>query len=257
MRRFLNKIFGSGSQRRDQTRRKMRLEVEQLTQRILPSAGMVHMDHESDHVEMAESSGEHVNSESESGHSESHDHSHISSATFVANLTNGAGATGKASFNATNNALSVRVHDASTSTTLNVQVDGTMVGTLTTNDDGNGRVTLPNVTVKAGSMIMVGNLTGTFTQVLFSASLSGSSGATGNASFSTIKDRLNLSISGAATNTTYDVLVNGVVLGQLKTNDSGAGHFRQSNPSVTIEAGSTISVQDTLGNPSILQGTFA
>ena len=51
------------------------------------------------------------------------------------------------------------------------------MGTLTTDASGNGTAKLSNVTASAGDTILVGDLTGTFTQSHLSATLSGSSDA--------------------------------------------------------------------------------
>jgi hypothetical protein len=136
-------------------------------------------------------------------------------------------------------------------------VDGATVGTVNTNASGNGQAKLSNVSVQAGSTIMIGGLQGTFTQANLTASLTGATGVTGSSNFNTLKDKLRVSITGAAANTTYNVTVNNVVVGQITTNSAGAGRLKVKQPGVTIQSGSTVAVSDTLGDPAILQGTFA
>ena len=108
-----------------------------------------------------------------------------------------------------------------------------------------------------GSAITVGDLQGTFAQVQFTASLAGAAGVTGVASFNAAKNQLRVSVQGTAAGTTYEVTVNGTVVGQLTTDSSGAGQLRVWPSGVTIQGGSTVSVRDTAGSPAILDGVFA
>src|SRR5262249_33005081 len=103
----------------------------------------------------------------------------------------------------------------------------------------------------------VGDLQGTFAQVKLTAALTGSGAATGSASFHTLRNQLHVSITGAAANTTYNVSVNDVVVGQLTTNSAGAGKLNVTPSGVTIQAGWTSSVADTAGSAAIVQGVFA
>jgi hypothetical protein len=118
-------------------------------------------------------------------------------------------------------------------------------------------VTLSNISVSSGDTITVGDLTGTFSQVKYTAALTGATGVSGTAEFNALKSRLYVSITGAAANTTYDVMVDSSFLGQFTTNSSGAGKVLLSLTNPTIQTGSTISITDTVGNPAILQGVFA
>lgn len=250
---ILRQLLGNPTPRSaKRSNRKARLHLEELSQRVLPSASSLSEMHDHEQSESAEMGSEH------SGSGERHhEHSHISGATFVATLSDASGATGKASFNATTGALNIRVKHAAADTSLNVAVNGTNVGTLSTNDDGRGHTTLTNVPVAAGSTITVGTLTGSFMQVQFSATLTGTTGASGSANYRSTKDRLDVSISGAAAETSYSVKLNSTVVGRLKTHDSGSGHFELEHPSVTIQSGTTISISDQASNPAILTGTFA
>jgi hypothetical protein len=153
--------------------------------------------------------------------------------------------------------LNVGVSGAAAGSTLDVAVDGTNVGALTTNASGSGHARFTGVTINAGSTITVGDLSGAFAQVNFAASLTGSTGVTGTAEYNSLRNKLHLSVTGAAADTTYNVTVNDVVVGSFITNASGAGRFRVTPSGVTIAAGSTISVGDTTGDPAILTGAFA
>jgi len=233
------------------------LGIEELMPRIVPNASSIGMTaghllgHDSHAVISDTSTGSDASSHSLAGDT------CAGGATLAATLTNASGATGQASFNATTGSLKVQVHGAAASTALNVVVNGTTVGTLTTDASGNGHAKLSNITAQAGSTITVGDLTATFAQVKFTATLSGATGVTGSADFNSLENKLQVSITGATANTTYNVTVDNVVVGQLTTNSSGAGRLKLSPANLTLLAGSTITVSDTLGNPAILQGTFA
>lgn len=243
-----------------------RLEVEELTPRVLPSAtwlGM-HGGHLVGHLGHAVGSGFHHSDGSESDSSTGshagdthHGDGCASRANLAASLTDSGGATGQALFNATTGTLNVHVSGATADSSLDVTVDGMSVGSLTTDASGNGHSKFSNVTVNPGSAITVGDLSGTFSQVTLTAALSGSTDASGSAVFNSLENVLHVSISGAAADTTYNVSVNGVVLGQLTTNASGAAKLVVSPSGVTIQSGSTVSIADTAGDAAILQGTFA
>jgi len=114
---------------------------------------------------------EHEGSESQENETELH-----------ASLTNNGVAAGQAAYHAetengvTRQSLRVKVTGLAASTTLNVTVDGTVIGTLTTDANGNGKarfssnpqnsnvIALPaNFTLSAGSTIKVGDtVVGTF-----------------------------------------------------------------------------------------------
>jgi hypothetical protein len=239
-------------------RTQVRLGVEELSPRVLPSASSFgHFFSHQNQAFLAESATAGTTASDSVGDFSRGEGCHGSEATFAASLTNSTGATGRASYNPTTQVLNVHVTGAAASSTLDVAIDGTTVGTLTTNSSGNGSATFTGVTITAGSTITVGDLTETFTQIRFTASLTGATGVTGTSEYNSVRNKLHLSVTGAAADTTYNVTVNGVVVGQLTTNSSGAGRFKGAPSGVTIAAGSTISVSDTLGDPAILQGTFA
>jgi hypothetical protein len=179
-------------------------------------------------------------------------------ASLQATLSNATGATGKAEVNS-DGEMHIEIMGAAASSTLNVMVDGNQVGTLTTDANGNGEVELSVSGAKVGSMITVGDLTGTFAapapEVHLSAQLTGT--GSGEAKFESEDNELHVEISGAAANTTYNISIDGTVVGQLTTDDSGEAEFRTSGGTLTVKDGSTITIADTAGNPPILTGTFA
>jgi hypothetical protein len=180
-------------------------------------------------------------------------------ATYSATLSNSTGATGTASYLAGSNSLKIQVKGATASSTLDIQLDGVSIGTLTTDASGNGKVTLTNLTaaVNANSALTVGDLTGTFTQVKFSASLTGSASTqTGTAGYNALKHSLNLYFTGAAAKTAYSVLIDGVSVGTLTTNKSGVGKFHLDISTLDIKTGTVIAITDST-NTTIYQGTFA
>jgi len=181
-------------------------------------------------------------------------------AAFAATLTNAAGATGQALFNNVNGKLSIQVTGATASSSLAVLLDGASVGTVTTDASGNGKLSLTQdvTAVKAGTTIKVGDLTGTFAQTQFSADLTGATtDVTGKASFNVADNELKVSVSGAAVSTTYNVTVGTTVVGQITTNARGEAKM-MFTPTATIASGTTISVVATAtGSTPILSGTFA
>ena len=155
-----------------------------------------------------------------------------------------------------NGTLRVSVMGAAASSPLDVSVNGTSVGTLTTDASGNGTAKLRNVTVSAGDTIQVGDLTGTLAKTRLGATLSGSTDATGRASVDVIKNHLRLRIRGAEANTTYDVSIDGTTVGQIITNGRGSGRLFVS-PTAAIIAGSTISILDSTAGTTLVSGSFA
>jgi hypothetical protein len=142
----------------------------------------------------------------------------------------------------------VTITDNGTTTTL---------GSISTDASGNGNAKFTGVTAVAGDTINVGDLTGSFAQIRFTASLTGATGVSGNAAFNSVKNVLHVSIKGATASTTYNVTINGTVVGQITTNSHGYGRLNVTPTGVTIASGSTISVADTTGDPAILTGSFA
>lgn len=180
-------------------------------------------------------------------------------AAFQASLTNATGATGQAMFNPTSGKVTVQVKGAAASSTLDVGVGGTKVGTLTTDASGNGKTTISvsGATIQSGTPITVGDVSGSFSQVEFTASLTGATGVTGNAKYNAPKNMLHVAIKGAAANTTYNVTVNATVVGTITTNSSGTGKLDVIPASgIALKSGTTLSISDTTGSAPILQGTF-
>jgi hypothetical protein len=192
----------------------------------------------------------------------------------------------------TSTQLSVSVTGATADSTLDVSVDGTVVGQVATDANGAGTLklsskdaTLPDdfpASVAAGAAITVGTMLGTLAastsgdtstghggcsssaSTKLSATLTDSVGtASGTASYSTSDDEdgestFSVTVSGATASTTFDVAIDTTVVGQLTTDENGAGSLKLSSSDSTlpanfptsISAGSTI----TIGT---LSGTFA
>jgi hypothetical protein len=170
--------------------------------------------------------------------------------------------------------------------TFDVQVDGTTIGQVNTDANGQGELTLsdPALAIVAGSVIQVVQsqtsvtlqavqaadstvvLSGTFaaannfhTGQDLTAALTGTSGATGTAEYraaSTGENRFELSASGLTANASDDVQVDGTSVGQLITDANGQGELELSGLTATITAGSVLTVLDDQGT-TVLQGTFA
>jgi hypothetical protein len=259
MRTFLSRIFGGSVRRPTRPGPATRLNVEELNSRVLPSAGcsMGSAGMASSDARMASAfDGGDFFGGGWGGHGFGARH-----ATDSASLSDAAGATGTATFSESNGALFVSVKGATASTSLPVTVTDngttTTVGTLTTNASGDGHARFTGVTIAAGDTISVGDVTGTFAQIHFNASLTGATGVSGAASFNSIQNELNVSVKGATAKTEYSVTVNGTVVGELTTNRHGRGRLYVTPSGVTITTGSTVSVAPTSGGAAILTGTFA
>jgi hypothetical protein len=247
---LLARLFGNEGEKKTPSKRspaRVVLGVEELTPRVLLNAGSWGLtwgqDFHASHFDRQGFGGDR----------------HASSSTLFANLTDSSGATGQALFNERTGTLTIEVKGAATKSALTVAVGGTTIGTLTTHSSGDGHLRLANQAISAGQAITVGDLQGTFAQEEFSATLTGSAGASGNAEFDALDSRLEVSIKGAAAKTTYNVSVDGTVVGQITTDRHGSGYLRTSlTSSVAITSASTISIAaDTAGASPILQGTFA
>jgi hypothetical protein len=81
---------------------------------------------------------------------------------FTASLTGSTGVAGSADFNALKSRLFVSITGAAANTTYNVTVDNTVVGQLTTNSSGAGKLhlSLTNVTIQTGSTISIADTLG-------------------------------------------------------------------------------------------------
>ncbi|HQR08484.1 MAG TPA: hypothetical protein PLN21_16795 [Gemmatales bacterium] len=263
MMHWLTKLFSQRAKqhpRQGYIQPRTRLNMEELTPRDLPNSHLLGSSLGS-FFEARQSSNaiiSHRTSDDNSSH-EGKGGQCGADATYSATLSNATGATGIASYLAGNNSLKISVKGAAASSTLDIQLDGVSIGSLTTDATGNGKVTLTDLTavVNANSVLTVGDLTGTFTQVIFSATLTGSvSTQTGTAGYNTLKHSLNLYFTGAAAKTVYSVLIDGVSVGTLTTNKSGAGKFHLDLSTLDIKAGTVIAITDST-NTTIYQGTFA
>jgi hypothetical protein len=175
--------------------------------------------------------------------------------------------------NATN--FKVSVSGATANSTLDVAINGIVVGQIATDGTGAGSLILSSTptgtqqqlptnfpaTVSADSIVTVGTLSGTLGSMHVShkmtliAQLTDSTGSgTGTATFKSNtesgKTRLSLSVTGLAANSTLDVMIGGTVVGQITTNSSGTGMVKFKNPTTVVTSGSTITV-------GTLSGTFA
>lgn len=192
--------------------------------------------------------------------------------------------------------FSVSVTGAAADSTLDVSVGGTSVGTITTDDTGAGSLVLSSnptgtqqslpddfpTTVDAGTAVSVGTLAGNLAtqtrseggcsaaRTSLSATLSdpdnASAAGTINYKTSTVDGTtqtvFSVSVTGAAADSTLDVTVGSTVVGQLTTDDTGAGSVEwSSDPTGTqqalptnfptsIDPGTTVSVGTLSGTLS-------
>ena len=192
--------------------------------------------------------------------------------------------------------LEVRVTGAEASSTLDVTVGGENVGSITTDANGAGSLTLSSdpgdgeqplpanfpTEVAAGTAVTVGAMSGTLgttrgnghgrhgchgeAGAAFSASLSDD--ATGEAATvnyssttrnGTTNTKLSVSVTGATVSSSLDVAIDGAVVGQVATDETGAGSLvLASNPTgtqqplpanfpTTINASTSVSVGTMAG----------
>jgi hypothetical protein len=183
--------------------------------------------------------------------------------------------------------LNVSVTGAAASSSLDVAIDGTVVGTLTTDANGAGTVSLKSksgdalsaftAANTAGLGVTIGTLSGTFaasddggddssTTVTKAAGLLTDSvgTATGRAKLSvrtedgSTSTKFSVYIRGADANTTLDVAIDGTVVGQITTDGNGAGKLKLSSKDGTLPdnfpttagANSTVTVGTTSGTLS-------
>jgi len=192
--------------------------------------------------------------------------------------------------------LRASIQGAAADTTLDVTVDGTVVGQITTDSNGAGKLELSSnpdgddqslpadfpTSLSAGAAVSVGTASGTLATPTFpgngggcshgqgtqlSAALTdSSSSATGTVDYSTrthdstTTTKLTISVTGATASSTLDIVIDGTTIGQLTTDDTGAGKVvYSSNPGTgeqalptnlptTIAAGSTVSVGSLTGS---------
>lgn len=185
--------------------------------------------------------------------------------TFEADLTGAGAAAGEAEFNATTAKFELEIQGATANTTFDVAIDGVVVGQITTNDEGEGELELSRVsfTVNDQSTIAVGDpnsngLSGTFVseeaaELELTATLTSSvDDVSGHAEFE--HQEFELEIKRATANATFDVAIDGVIVGQITTNEEGEGELTLSGMALAINEGSTITVGDSAS--PLLQGTF-
>jgi hypothetical protein len=168
--------------------------------------------------------------------------------------------------------LKVSISGATASTTFDVAIGGVVVGQITTDSTGAGKLVLSSnpdssneqslpadfpTSVTAGTAVTVGTLSGSlatptntgggcgaFDGTRLSAQLTDSVGsATGTTSYTTstvdgtTTTKFKVSVTGATASTTYDVAIDGTVVGQLTTDTSGAGSLvLSSNPTGNEQA---------------------
>jgi Ca2+-binding RTX toxin-like protein len=182
---------------------------------------------------------------------------------LVAQLTGSGGATGIAEFNSTTADFELQVQGGPASRSLDVSIDGTKVGTVTTDATGNGvlEMSAAGMTVNDQSSITVGDpanggLSGTFLSAnnsQLTAPLTGAHG-TGSASYNAADQELQVVVSGVAPKATLTVTIDGNAVGQVVTDARGRGILRLSGK-LTVTDGSTVKIGDPAA--PLLQGTFA
>ena len=161
-------------------------------------------------------------------------------------------------------------------TTYNVLVGTTTVGSFTTGTTGRGHLSVSNIpaTVTANSTtVTVETSTGTPVTVLsgtfaapaahtrLSASLTGATGTSGEARYSTNTtagtNEFSVQVSGLTPDTTYNVVV-GTTTETFTTDAKGRGHLSVSNFPGTVTANTMVTVETSTGTPvTVLSGTFA
>ena len=158
----------------------------------------------------------------------------------------------------------IHVSGAAASSSLAVAVGGTTVGTLTTDASGNGTLSIAEASsaITTGTTITVGDLSGTFAQPPgppkppsppapptppLVASLTDSSGATGQGNFDSNRGELMIHVSGAAARSSLSVAVGGTTVGTLTTDPSGNGALSITEATSAITTGTTITVGDLSG----------
>src|SRR4051794_392647 len=144
MRSLFQKIFGGGVRRPARPTPRVRLGIEELNQKVLPSctgggAGASAAGAASQLARFASQSSANVDSFERHGGHDCGGHG-AERATLAASVSNSSGATGTVTFNETNGSLFVTVKGATASTTLDVAVTDngttTTVGTVTTDASG-------------------------------------------------------------------------------------------------------------------------
>ncbi len=179
--------------------------------------------------------------------------------------------------------VKVQVENAPASQSLTVLVDGSQVGTITTDAEGQAEVVLNNfatpVTVQDGATFTIqdsqGNtvLSGTISlsndgngedqnnDVGVGLQAPAGGQAQGEAELqvqgTTTLTGLKVEVENAPASQSLTILIDGNQVGTLSTDGEGEGHQRLTLASpVTIQDGSTFSIQDSQGN-TVLSGTIS
>ena len=268
---FIRKLFRPAN-KESYRRRPIRLTLETFEPRDLLSASPLcagfQVPSMSDHSQSAS-----VHADSSDSARGCHDNSQ--SQTLTASLTGDTGTSGSVTFTSNtssgDNSLVVQVSGLAASSTFTVTSGTTTLGTITTDVNGSGKLSVTNLSpaLAAGADITVVDaneatvLTGTLAdpnaKTRLSAILTGATGTSGNAHFhsntETGDNRLRVRVSGLTADATYEVQVDGTTVGQITTDDNGSGTLSLSNLSLTAAANSVVTVLDSQGT-IVLQGVF-
>lgn len=96
-------------------------------------------------------------------------------------------------------------------------------------------------------------------RVELAAALAGVAGATGSSEFKlgpAVRRNFEAEVSGLAANQSFDVLLDGKLIGSLRTNALGHGELKLNDPLLPVKVGSVLKVRDAQGQV-VLSGTFA
>lgn len=126
--------------------------------------------------------------------------------------------------------------------TLDVTINGVIVGVITTNPAGNGKLVLRTPqslvpTIVSGDVITVGPLSGVFLSKSGKYKIDGDFAVDGTTVLGHVKyterlrhgqldRRFHVSLEGAAAGEVFDVQVNGVSVGTITANEEGEGSFK-------------------------------
>ncbi len=188
---------------------------------------------------------------------------------------NDANVTGHVSFTSithngtTTSVLTANIKGAAANTPYEVDINGTAVGTIMTDDSGSGAIALKGslaVTPAAGDTVAVGTATGDLAvrtaghdegdenEVKLTTQLTDTTGAvTGTASFKSetedgnTESNLVVTINGTAASTDIAVMIDGNTVGTISTDANGNGSLVLKDAAITVNEGSTIAVGDATG----------
>jgi hypothetical protein len=197
--------------------------------------------------------------------------------TLSATLTGTSGASGNVSFSSNSasgqNHRRVSVSGLTADTAYTVSSGTTTLGTITTDANGNGKLSVRNVspaltsgsdvtvTDPSGATVLSGTLAANSRQAGTSliATLGGTGGGDGIAfahtSGTSGQNSLRLFLLGLTPSSTYTVQLDGTTVGTVTTDANGLGQLSLSNLSTPPAAGSVLSVLDSTG-ATVLQGSF-